>query len=60
MAKADRIELTRVHGSFQADTYFPNIAEAEWKLMEKKHHDKDDRHNYAFDYLTYVKANTEN
>ena len=50
---ADKIELTRVHGEFDADTFFPGIDEREWKLISSEEHPKDERHNYAFTYLTY-------
>lgn len=53
MKMADRIELTRVHGTFEADTFFPEIDEKEWKLISEEFHDKDEKHNYAFTYLTY-------
>lgn len=52
---AQRIELTRVHGSFEADTYFPEIREDEWTLLDEKFHSKDERHNYAFTIQTYVR-----
>ena len=50
---ADKIELTRVHGSFDADTYFPKIDTEEWQLISEVKHEKDEKHNYAFSYLTY-------
>lgn len=50
---ADRIELTRVHGEFEADTFFPNIDENEWELVKEQYHPKDEKHDYAFTYLTY-------
>lgn len=53
MEVADLIELTRVHGSFEADTFFPEINPEEWDLIKEEFHPKDDRHNYAFTYLTY-------
>lgn len=53
MDKADLIELTRVHGEFDADTFFPEIDEDEWELIAEEYHPADDRHNYAFSYLTY-------
>lgn len=53
MEQADKIELTRVHGSFEADAFFPEIDEDEWKITAKKHHEKDEKHQYAFTYLTY-------
>lgn len=53
MDLADRIELTRVHGTFEADTFFPEIDEAKWKLVNQEFHPQDEKHRYAFTYLTY-------
>ena len=52
---ADRIELTRVHDSFEADTYFPDISLNKWELINEVFHPKDDRHKYAFTYQTWVR-----
>lgn len=35
MPLADRLCITRVHKPFEADTFFPEIADNEWKLVEK-------------------------
>lgn len=53
MQYANRIELTRVHGSFDADTFFPEISENEWKLQEEQFHDTDENHAFAFTYQTF-------
>ncbi len=53
---AKKIELTRVHGSFDADAFFPKLDTTQWKLVDEVFHDKDERHNYAFTYLTYVRS----
>ncbi|GAA4277076.1 dihydrofolate reductase [Aquimarina mytili] len=54
MEYADAIELTRVHeGTFDADTFFPEIDTGVWELVKEEFHDKDDKHNYPFTYLTY-------
>ncbi|MBE7641025.1 dihydrofolate reductase [Salegentibacter sp. BLCTC] len=55
MEVADKIELTRVHGTFEADTFFPEIDEKKWKLIAEEFHPKDEKHDYAFTYLTYVR-----
>lgn len=52
---AQKIELTRVHGTFEADTFFPEIDEKIWELVAEEFHPKDENHNYAFTYLTYVR-----
>ena len=54
---ADKIELTRVHGSFDADTFFPEIQINEWELIKEEHHDIDENHKYAYTYLTYLRKN---
>ncbi len=52
---AHKIELTRVHGAFDADTHFPKIDEKNWKLINSEKHKKDDRHAYDFDFETYIR-----
>lgn len=53
LAYADKIELTRVHGNFEADAFFPKINESYWKLDKSVYHEKDESHDFAFTYLTY-------
>lgn len=53
METADAIELTRVHGTFEADTFFPEIDDEEWTLVNSEFHEKDEKHNFAFTYETY-------
>ncbi|MFD2099319.1 dihydrofolate reductase [Flagellimonas iocasae] len=55
MPLATDMELTRVHGIFEADTFFPEINKDEWDLIKEEHHPKDDRHQYSFTYRTYRK-----
>ncbi|MEL6304851.1 MAG: dihydrofolate reductase [Bacteroidota bacterium] len=53
---ATKIELTRVHATVEADTFFPEIPEQNWDLVASEFHPKDERHQYAFTYETYVKV----
>jgi dihydrofolate reductase len=55
LALADKIELTRVHGTFDADTYFPEIDINNWNLEQEAYHPKDEKHKYDFTYQTFVK-----
>ncbi|GAA3647638.1 dihydrofolate reductase [Flavivirga jejuensis] len=50
---ADRIELTRVHEDFEADTFFPEIDTSVWKETANIFHTKDENHEYEFSFLTY-------
>lgn len=52
---SDKIELTRVHTTCEADAFFPEIDPNEWDLIAEKHHPKDEKHAFDFTYLTYVK-----
>lgn len=54
MGLADKIELTRVHGTFDADTFFPDIPN-DWKLVSEEYHPADERHKYAFTYQTFLR-----
>lgn len=51
---ADKIELTTVSTSPDADTFFP-VIDKKWKLVSEVLHPKDDRHLFDFSYLTYIK-----
>lgn len=53
MAIADKIELTRVHHNFDADTYFPKIDSSIWKETTNVFNKKDADHDYEFSFLTY-------
>ena len=55
MAVADKIELTRVHGTFDADTFFPEIPSDAWELSQSEEHPADERHQYAFTYETWIR-----
>lgn len=58
IATADAIELTRVHGTFEADTFFPEIDKEEWELVASTFHEQDEKHQYAFTYETYHRKNS--
>lgn len=51
------IELTRVHESFDADTFFPEIDQDTWEVVHEEYHPKDDKHKYDFTYITYKRKN---
>ncbi|WP_253255983.1 dihydrofolate reductase [Formosa algae] len=50
---ADKIELTRVHEAFEADTHFPELNLNEWREIQNIYHPKDEQNDYAFSFLTY-------
>ena len=52
---ADKIDLTRVHTTIEADTFFPEIDTDKWELVFEEFHSKDEKHDYDFTFLTYLK-----
>jgi dihydrofolate reductase len=52
---ADKIELTRVHTTVEADAFFPEIDESIWEVIQSEYHPKDEKHEHDFTYLTFVK-----
>lgn len=57
IAIADKVELTRVHTSVEADTFFPEIEAAKWQLIFEEFHAKDEKHHFDFTFQTFIKAN---
>ena len=55
MDLGDKIELTRVHEEFKADTFFPKIDECKWELIHEEFNEKDERYQFSFTYKTYIK-----
>lgn len=52
---SDKIELTRVHHTFDADAFFPEINPDEWEMTQAKFQPKDEKHLFDYTYLTYVR-----
>lgn len=55
LAIAHKIELTRVHENFEADTFFPKLDSTIWTETANTFHKKDKTHDYEFSFLTYEK-----
>jgi dihydrofolate reductase len=53
---ADQLEITRVHHSFDADAFFPEINSDEWKEIQSEFNPIDDKHQFAYTYQTFVKV----
>ena len=55
LALTDRIELTRVHHDFEADTFFPKIDPEQWNIIAQEDCSKDEKHQYDYSFITYEK-----
>lgn len=46
------IHLTRVHTIIDGDAHFPTLTSDEWSESSKEYHAADERHAYAFTFVT--------
>jgi dihydrofolate reductase len=56
---ASIIELTRVHGNFEGDTYFPEIDLNQWEEIKREHILKDENHACDFSFITYIRSSNK-
>lgn len=49
----DRLIVTRVHGQFAGDTYFPDLDLSGFVPIAEQHYEADDRNSHAFTVTTY-------
>lgn len=52
---ADKLDITKVHDTFEADTFFPEIDLDKWNLIASEFHPKDEKHLYDFSFQTYIR-----
>ena len=54
MPLADKLYITHIHHSWEdADTFFPEIKESEWKLLNAERHFADEKNPYNYTFATY-------
>ena len=52
---ADQLDITRVHNSFDADVYFPEIDPGIWELTSEIFNLKDEKHLFDYTFQTFVR-----
>ena len=52
---ADQLDITRVHHSFEADVYFPEINSKIWESTSEIFNHKDEKHLYDYTFQTFVR-----
>ena len=52
MNKTDRIYLTIIHHSFDADTLFPEIDYLEWRETAREDHQPDEKNKFPYSFIT--------
>jgi dihydrofolate reductase len=53
LPEADRLYLTRVDAEVDGDTFFPEVAWSEWRLIDSDQHGADAKNEHAFTFETY-------
>ena len=53
---AGKLYLTRVHASFEADTFFPEIDYSRWKALANEEVDAGERNQYRHTYTEFIRA----
>ncbi len=56
LGQADRLLLTRVEGTFEADTFFPEVDFGRWRLVAKEVREPDERNAYRLRFEEYARA----
>ncbi|MGV0925519.1 dihydrofolate reductase [Empedobacter tilapiae] len=59
MEFTDVLYITEVHHEFDGDTYFPEIDSDEWEEVEREDFKKNEKHPYAYSFVTYKKITEE-
>jgi dihydrofolate reductase len=52
---ADKLYLTKVDRSYEADTFFPEIRSDEWELIEQEDHIDEENNSLPFSFQTYTR-----
>lgn len=47
----DVIELTKVHHTFEGDTFFPEINSSDWQEQERQDFEPDEKNKYAYSFI---------
>jgi dihydrofolate reductase len=50
---AQKLYITKIHTSLEADTYFPEIDPLLWEIIESEKHFADEKHPYDYTFTIY-------
>jgi dihydrofolate reductase len=52
----DQLDITKVHHSFEADVYFPEIDTATWNEASREDFEADEKNKYNYSFISYKKS----
>jgi len=53
--RATKLYITRIHHSFEGDTWFPEFDLSEWKQEYREDFEADNSNRYAYSFIKYVR-----
>jgi len=53
---ADKLDITEVHQSFDADVFFPKIDTTIWKEISREHFTADEKNKFDYSFVSYSKV----
>lgn len=56
LPRAEMMHLTLVDTEVEADAFFPVWNDAEWREVSRTRHEADERHRFAFDFVTFQRV----
>ena len=56
--QAERLEVTHVNVTMEADAFFPEIKPSEWELTQEECFEADDKNAFSFCFQTYTRKNS--
>ncbi|WP_442601639.1 dihydrofolate reductase [Paenibacillus sp. KN14-4R] len=57
LADADKMYITRIEHEFEADTFFPELDAAQWRLTSSEQGVKDEKNPYDYFFEVYERVN---
>ena len=51
----DKLDITHIHASFDADVYFPEINTEHWKEIQREDFKADAKNKYDYSFVSYIR-----
>ncbi len=53
LPRIDRVYLTLIHATVEGDTFFPDLDQQQWTLVQDEHHAADEANPFAYSFRLY-------